>query len=251
MILPLIRLQIRCPSVTSVSQRSGALVFDLHDVELSTASLPSRFETSETITKSQANIDVLYFVECRRIVIASSLPGESKAIAVISLGPFAQTTDLPRPPQSFSVAAASLYTVAEATVPSSHLRLSLRKVHHPVDHRDHTHTPGASMVLSADVPSVHAHLHKTTVDAIQYWVDDVSQLIQRTFGSALGDGEADLDESRETSLIGSRFFVKSLWGKSSDSAGSTMPPSDIGSEIVVKATISEGQLDASLLSRQR
>ena len=90
--------------------------------------------------------------------------------------------------------------------------------------------------FGVDIPSVHIDIFKPTFDALQYWADDVTQLLG-DLSSKSNDGiDTEVGDSRDTSLIGSRFFTKSRSG--SGSALSTSR-NDASAEIVVKLTVTE------------
>lgn len=72
------------------------------------------------------------------------------------------------------------------------------------------------------------------MDGLQLWADDVSQLMERTFGEV----PRSQRNSRETSIVGSNFFVKSRSG--SDSETTTDLGSEQVSETIVKVTVSRG-----------
>jgi autophagy-related protein 2 len=92
-----------------------------------------------------------------------------------------------------------------------------------------------TLALSVDVPSVHAIMSKPVLDGLQYWGDDVTQLLERTYGSDTDTGKA---ESRDTSLIGSRFFAKSRSGSGS---GISANSGEASHETVVKIAVCEGR----------
>jgi autophagy-related protein 2 len=92
------------------------------------------------------------------------------------------------------------------------------------------------MSLIVQIPSVHMHISKPLLDGLQYLADDISQLIERSFGSEDGSEK----ESRDSSLIGSRFFAKSRSGSGTISGISTGRAS-AKSESVVKIEITEGK----------
>lgn len=75
------------------------------------------------------------------------------------------------------------------------------------------------MILSVDIPSVYIDVSKPVFNAIQYWIDDVTQLVDRTFGGDNDDTSTERANSRDASLIGSRFFAKS---RSGSGIGSTL-----------------------------
>jgi len=229
--LPMIRIQIRV-AVTSISTSlpcSGAFVLDLHDMVLSAGSSmvqkpATRFADPEVHISSSP----LMSAECGRIVIACSPVGIEKATAVLSLGPLISVGEIPGhihegPPTS--------YTDSDPTSYALRPSISLARP------SDSQRTPG-TLAFIASLPSAHILLSKAVLDDLQYWADDATQLVERTFGN--GGSDTDRAESRDTSLIGSRFFARS---RRSDSDGSTLggglPSSN--TETVIKVIISEGE----------
>jgi autophagy-related protein 2 len=90
-----------------------------------------------------------------------------------------------------------------------------------------------------DIPSAHVVLPKFVLDDLQYWADDATQFMESVFGKA--PAEAERVDSRDTSIIGSRYFAMS---KRSDSDGASTVDGRRGSlsnETVVKISISEGE----------
>ncbi|CAE6515684.1 unnamed protein product [Rhizoctonia solani] len=61
---------------------------------------------------------------------------------------------------------------------------------------------GTPTTLEVQLPALYVLLSKINFDGLQYWVDDATQWAER----ALGDRR--LDQSRDPSLIGSRFFAR-------------------------------------------
>jgi autophagy-related protein 2 len=90
-----------------------------------------------------------------------------------------------------------------------------------------------------DLPSAHVSLSKAVLDDLQYWADDVSQFLERQNGKTSVDTKKV--DSRDTSLIGSRYFAMS---KRSESDGASTIAGRRGSsspETVVKVLVSEGE----------
>jgi autophagy-related protein 2 len=98
----------------------------------------------------------------------------------------------------------------------------------------------AAVIVEIDIPSILLNLSKPIFDSLQFWIDDVSQLLERTTAAS---GEASqANSSRNPSLVGSRFFSASKQGSveiTTDelSTGHIKP----STENIVKLTISEGQ----------
>ncbi|KAJ7709834.1 hypothetical protein B0H17DRAFT_915352 [Mycena rosella] len=216
----MIRVQIRCPPPPGRAARSGALVLDIHELKVCTG--PAERKTTTRFASRDAALpantpdaDVLLSVECSRIVVACSSVGENKASALLSVGRLGSGSG----------------EDAEFLLP----RIRLSKSTHSAARQ----SPGSiTMALIVQIPSVHMHISKPVLDSLQYLADDTAQLIERVFG---GDNGRDTEkvESRDTSLIGSRFFAKS---RSSSGSGLSTSRSTPRSESVVKVEITEASV---------
>lgn len=238
----MLRIQARCPPPGS-SSRSGSLVIDLHNIRVLNGSNSTRKASARFIgqgsTSAGPNEDVLLSIQCQRILIACSLSGESKATAVLSLGPLvtAETST----EQATSTIPFGSYQPTVHREAGDMLYPSI-KISRPISRAQPLPGTTQSVVVCADIPSVHVRASKAAVDGLQYWADDIAQLIERSFGSA------NAVDSRDSSLIGSRFFAKSRNGSGSDiTAGHAQP----NSETVVKMFISEGMIRLPLFPSTR
>ncbi|KAF5380922.1 hypothetical protein D9615_004012 [Tricholomella constricta] len=233
----MIRVQIRCPSPLQCSPRSGALVIDLHGVRLFTAPEPlkqaTRFATTGApIVPRPSEETFLLGADFKRIIIACSSVHESSATSILSAASLASSSD-------------DGDVVLELVAPL-HPRIAITKSK-PASTEFTT-----VMALSICIPSVVVDISKPILDSLQYWADDVAQHLDRIFN---GEYEGNKDDtatekadSRDTSLIGSRYFAKSRSG--SGSALSTSPESS-QSETVIKLTISEAFVRAMVPRAQR
>lgn len=209
--VPLVRLQVRCSPPAGVSPRSGSLILDLHDIRVANA--PSR---KSPITRfADANYiategDMLATVDIGRIVIFSSTATIGKAAALISIGPLTASDD-------HEEASASLLP-----------RILVTKSIHT-----------STLALTISIPSVYVNMSKPALDGLQYWADDVTQLLERVFGPAPSS-----DDSDRSSIIGSRFFTQSRSGSGSETTTRASKPKQ--TETAVKITISEAFIRITL-----
>ena len=214
----MIRISIRCPPPPNHNIRSGALIIALNDISLSAGfkrTKPSaRFAATDSFAGNSDISDdtILFNAEFGRGVIACSSIEAQAAIAFVSLGPLAHDMDFqdqtPGFPQPFPLQPRVCIIKPSKVVPIR--------------------------AFGVDIPSVHVDISKPTFDALQYWADDVTQLLGDMSGKANDGIDTEVGDSRDTSLIGSRFFAKSRSG----SALSTSR-NDASAEIVVKLTITE------------
>lgn len=213
-----IRLSVRCPPPTHISNRSGTLIFDFRDTNLA---MHARITTPTTRfaqrgSSPQPDSDasqgtVLFDIIFNRIILAYSLVGTTTAASILSIGPLAedhhtQFMDTEAPP-------------LKPRICIMKPKLGISKM-----------APG--LALSIDLPCVQSSLDKVYFDALQYWADDVSQLLERI---SVCEAETELNDSRNPSMIGSRFLAKS---RNSSALGGS--PND-GAEIVIKVSITESK----------
>lgn len=166
-----------------------------------------------------------------RIVVAHSLVDEERAHLLVSLGPLSPV------PVSPSVATPHFGgmnpTSDDHGLSSSAISISVNKVI-----SKSWKQKANTLVITTDVPSVYVNLNKPLLDGLQYWVDDVSQLAERTFGDKLRDSASGRGLSRNSSLLGSHYFAQSSGG--SESETSPKPTGESASETVVKLSVAEG-----------
>ncbi|KAF8212161.1 hypothetical protein K438DRAFT_1806068 [Mycena galopus ATCC 62051] len=223
----MIRVQIRCPPPPGRLARSGALVVDIHDVEVSIGPTEkkntTRFASRDLVPPiNTVEAETLLSVGCRRIVVACSFVAENKATALLSIGSLASSN------------------AEDAELPLLLPRITLSKS------TASRQSSASTVVLVVQIPSVCVHVSKPLLDGLQYLADDVAQLLERTFGSESGSDQEKAD-SQDSSLIGSRFFAKSRSG-STTSSGLTAGRNTANtantpkSETVVKVEITEASV---------
>jgi autophagy-related protein 2 len=213
----------RCPPPPNHQTRSGTLIIALNDISLSAGFKRSKPSGRLAATDSFAgNSDIsddtiLLNAEFGRAVIACSSIGAQLAIAFVSLGPLAHDMDF------------------EDQTPSS-----IAPQPFPLQPRVSVIKPTSNVVpiraFSVDIPSVHIDISKPMFDALQYWADDITQLLGDMSSKANDGIDTEVGDSRDTSLIGSRFFAKSRSGSGSALSASR---NDASAEIVVKLTVTE------------
>ena len=213
----------RCPPPPKHNTRSGTLIIALNDISLSaglkTTKPSARFAATDIFAGNSDISDdtILFNVEFGRAVLACSSIGAQVATAFVSLGPLAHDMDF------------------QDQTPSS-----IGPQPFPLQPRVRIIKPTSKVVpiraFGVDIPSVHIDISKPTFDSMQYWADDVTQLLGDMSSKANDEIDTEVGDSRETSLIGSRFFAKSRSG--SGSALSTSR-NDASAEIVVKLTVTE------------
>ncbi|PIL24008.1 hypothetical protein GSI_13759 [Ganoderma sinense ZZ0214-1] len=250
--IPAIRVEIRTPPPTNRSPRAGALVLDIHDLRLSPGSAveqdavpTTRFGTAEELygdrvpsQRSRGQATVVLGASWKRVVVAYSIVGESKARAVLSLGWLSH--GLSDQASHFGVG------TPPARESSGHglrpqVTVSQAQIMHQLD--------GAPSVnktaISVDLPSIHVELSKPLVDGLQLWADDLTQLVEVAFTEQPGSNEGMQRGSGHSSLIGSRYFANaSTAGSGTESGGASLANTitarpEQRSETAVKIAITE------------
>ena len=240
----MIRVEVRCPQpLRFPDSRSGALVLDLHNIHLSPGGLSgdgsiprARFADPDTSRdashfSSRRTPHNLLLLDIGRVAVAHSVAGEGKAYVFVSLGPLS--------PVSISPGIATTRfsgtspTSGDQNFPSSAVSISINKA----TSKSRQQKPGA-LIVTTDIPSAYVNLDKSLLDGLQYWADDVSQLMERAFGDKPRDSASERGLSRNSSLLGSHFFAQSSGGSEAES--SPKPADEDASETVVKLSVSEG-----------
>ena len=244
----MIRVQIRCPSPPSLLQRSGAAILDIHALRL-TSRLPLRAgveyshpfgmktDTESTYGDSNPRNKHMLTAEWRTLLLACSSAGAETARGFCSIGPLSSATD------------------NEVQVPASHDRARFQEDALPfVKLSQNPSVPSgrnsgrsAAVIVEIDIPSILLNLSKPVFDSLQFWIDDVSQVLERT--TATSGETSQENSSRNPSLVGSRFFSASKQG-SVEITADELSTGHIKSstENIVKVTISEGLIFLVLLS---
>ncbi|KAG6866970.1 hypothetical protein C0991_003886 [Blastosporella zonata] len=221
-VFDMIRVQIRCPSPSRSHPRSGALMIDLRDIRLSTSPVQAKNSTRFTADiprpreRPVSNESFILGAEFERIVVAYCPARETSGRSILSIGSLSSSLD-----DTFNPVAPSLLprvTVAK----SSPVAIERSEV----------------VAISLNVPSVVVDISKPILDGLQYWADDVTQHMDQ-FPSE--DQLTEKADSRDTSLIGSRYFAKSRSGSGSAWSASSGGPR---SEMVVKMNVSEASIRA-------
>ncbi|KAG1878016.1 hypothetical protein DFJ58DRAFT_753708 [Suillus subalutaceus] len=244
-ILPALRAEVRCRSPSLQPSRSGGIILDLHDVQVSNKPLDQESPTirfgdvGESRNPSVKNLPgQLLSGQIKGIVLSYAPVGDSKAHAFISLGSLPRTDDVH--PGSASL------LLSEQAPDSLPIRFQLTQV-----------APSKAAVSSSmhrtsiiiNVPLVNVVLEKPVFDGLQIWADSVTQVV----ATAAEETETEVAQSRNPSLIGSRFFAKSrrVGSRGSDeSSFGTIAPTPKQSETAVKVIIAEA-LVRILISRSQ
>jgi len=243
--IPVIRVEARCPQPPRFPDgRSGALVLDLHNIHLSPGGLsgdgsPARARFADLDAPRDASYfssrrapHSLLLLDVGRIVVAHSPASEGRAYLLVSLG---SLSPVPISPGVVTPHfGRTSPTLGDQDLSSSAVSVSVSKT---TSKSPRQQKPGI-LVVTMGVQSVYVNLNKPLLDGLQYWVDDVSQLVERVLGDKLRDSTSERGLSRNSSLLGSHFFAQSSGG--SEAELSPKAAGEGSSETVVKLLVSEG-----------
>lgn len=169
----------------------------------------------------------------QRLLVAYCPVREHKATTIVSIGPFMVKdlveggipVDGPTHPKAAEIAFPWL-TISQTS-----------------SARPSANTESSRMAVALEIPSVHCELSKASFDGLQLWADDLSRLAERALNPP--SDSPDDNDSRNSSIIGSRYFAKATSQSSGINTPSTItttrrPRSSTSSETVVKVSVSEG-----------
>jgi autophagy-related protein 2 len=237
----MVRIQLRTPSPPPLAQRSGVVILDVHGLLL-TSRLPLEhremyphrpdLKTQSTSPNSNSRDNHVLWAEWQALLIACSSAGAATARVFCSVGPLSSE---------------------ESEVPSSeeHIRFlddtspirrfaCMKLAQNPPLPSGRKGNRSGVFVAEINVPSVYLNLTKPLFDSLQFWIDDVSQLLEQNLVPS-SDGTRE-NSSRNPSLVGSRLFSNSKQGSvdtTVDNASSDHSKSL--TEKILKVTISEGE----------
>jgi autophagy-related protein 2 len=168
-------------------------------------------------------------VEWRTLLFACSSAGAETARSFCSIGPLSLAAD------------------NEVQVPTSHDHTRFQADALPFVKLSQTprvpsgrNSGRSAAVIEIDIPSILLNLSKPIFDSLQFWIDDVSQVLERA--TATSSEASQENSSRNPSLVGSRFFSASKQS-SVEVTADEISTGHIKSstENIVKVTLSEGQ----------
>lgn len=194
---------------------------DIQDLALTNRQIPTSrrtasFESPSSTRRLKPAGNVILTSEFRRLVIASSSAGSPKASVVVSLGHLQNEEASDRPESQTLLPRIVLSQFSQAFNSTTTITLSL--------------------------PSVLVSMDKDSFDALQYWADDASQLVQKSSGYSDSDVDTEKPTSRDSSLIGSHYFAES--NTSSEVTSLASNPRELKAIITVQVFVVESE-DAS------
>lgn len=265
---PLVRAEIRCPAPSSSRGigdgsfiRSGIVILDVHDVHLTSGVARSgasptlahqRVRLAEERRPNERNLaqeTPLFRAEWGKLglFLARVSDTRAKAFVVVGLASAAASHDplLDGPPLLPRI----------QLLPGVHHSISSRRTQASSRHQQPPNSfqlPGASRsakpagsksikTLDCRIPSIRANIHKSTIEGLQYFADDITQWLDGAFGDGSRPKPRD-----DLKLIGSRFFgpktsTTSSSGGWSDAGRDATRDGDSEGGIVLSLDIAEGQ----------
>jgi autophagy-related protein 2 len=168
--LDMIRFQVRCPPPPVCLPRSGALLIDFYEIKITTGATSLAQEQGLRFSEASPldtpvlpkNVDetTLMNVEFKRLLVACAPIRQHMATSILSLG--------------------SLYSDSQdfrETLPALQPRLAITKL------MSHSKDSVSVTMLSFNIPFVQIDISKDVLDGLQFWTDDVTQLLERTFNT--------------------------------------------------------------------
>ena len=221
---PMLRVEVRTESPSDLPQRSGAVLLDLHEIEVEIRDAPPNATPSKKARFSGLSGKTLQEVAAmswRWGLVAHTGPmgkrsnlfygtfthldAENKAKGILSIGALHHEADERLPP----------------LIPRLYLRSS-----------ESTTSEQKTTTVEALIPFVGVDIGKPALDSLQLWADDLTQWMER----ALGDDRMPSD-SRDASIIGSRYFVQRTASVVESEASGGL---EQRSEFAIKLVVSEG-----------
>ena len=231
----MVRIQLRCPSPSPHLQRSGAMILDIHGLKLTTGT--GGIHGHQCDTKIQpthhspgSSDNHLVTAEWRALLLSCCSPGAAIAQCFCSIGPLSSAVNDEAPPSLDHI------RFLDDAPPERRFAVIKFSRNSPSLQRQNSNGP-PTFVVEADIPSMCLSLSKPLFDGLQFWIDDVTRLLETQPGNESHEGS-----SRNPSLVGSKFFSSSKQGSVEVSMGeSSSNYTESLTESIVKVTLSEGE----------
>ena len=164
----------RCPPPKGVSPRSGAVLVDVCQVRITSGPVrrPSgrntrSFDTSTAIP-GDCYSDMIAELEFKQVVVSCVPFQQRSALSIVYLGSLGP---------SVSRESERITGIAEVSLSPLRPLLTITKLHS----KSTSHIQ--ILVLDFGIPFVHVDVTKHSLDALQYWADDVSQIMDHGMSS--------------------------------------------------------------------
>ena len=235
----MVRIQLRCPSPSPHLQRSGALILDVHGLKLTTGAggvQDNQFDTEIQPTHHTpgSTDNHMVIAEWRVLLLSCCSADATIAKCFCSIGSLSSAVNDEAPP-----ALDHIRFLDDVPPRRRYAVIKLSRNSPSLQRQNSNRLP--TFVIEADIPSMCLNLSKPLFDSLQFWIDDVTRLLE-----AQSSNEAHEGSSRNPSLVGSRFFSSSKQGSVEVSTGESLPNyNESLTESIVKVTISEGKNNPS------
>lgn len=235
----MVRIQLRCPSPSPHLQRSGAMILDIHGLKLTTGT--GRVQDNQFDTEIQpthhtpgSSDNHMVIAEWRVLLLSCCSADATIAKCFCSIGSLSSAVNDEAPP-----ALDHIRFLDDAPPRRRYAVVKLSRNSPSSQGQNSNRLP--TFVIEADIPSMCLNISKPLFDSLQFWIDDVTRLLETQ-----SNNEAHEGSSRNPSLVGSRFFSSSKQGSVEVSTGESLPNyNESLTESIVKVTISEGENNPS------
>lgn len=232
----MVRIQLRCPSPSPYLQRSGAMILDVHGLKLTTGTggvQDNQFdrEIQPTYHAPGSSDNHMVIAEWRALLLSCCSAGTTIAQCFCSIGPLSSVVNDEAQP------ALDHIRFLDDAPPQRRFAVVKFSRNSPSSQGQNTNRL-PTFVIEADIPSMCMNLSKPLFDSLQFWIDDVTRLLENQSTDEVHEGP-----SRNPSLVGSRFFSSSKQGsvEVSIDESSTNYTGSL-TESIVKVTISEASM---------
>lgn len=166
----MIRLQIRCPPPPECLPRSGALLIDFYEIKITAGATP------------QVQEQGIRFSEARPLETPALLKNsdETPLMNMEFKGLFVACAPIRQRIATSVLSLRSLYSDSldfREALPALQPRLAITKL------MSHSKDNVSVTVLSFNIPFVQLDISKDVLDGLQFWTDDVTQLLECTFNT--------------------------------------------------------------------
>ena len=210
--IPALRVEARTPSPSSKLPRSGAIVLDVHGIQVSPGRVPrpNRDGVHFTNLRDHPQVDsipenVLCSVSIKELVVAHCSRGSRKAsiiIAVTESYPDETAHDTGAGGQ-FGISSFHHSLRAGPFMKPQVLLTRSRRARSSL-----VNSYATTLAVIINIPNIFVELMKNEVDGLQLWADDVSKLLEISSPAPLSTPTTTRTNTEDANLIGSRFFSK-------------------------------------------
>lgn len=192
------------------------MILDIHGLRLKTGTGGTHdhqfdAETKPTHHSPGSSDNHLVSAEWQALLLSCCSAGAAIAQCFCSIGPLSSALNDEAPPSPEHI------RFLDDPFPQRRLAAVKCSRNSPSSQRQNSNRL-LTFVVEADIPSMCLNLSKLLFDSLQFWIDDVTRLLETQSGNEAYEGS-----SRNPSLVGSRFFSSSKQGSVEASMGESSP----------------------------